>query len=100
VSGVGYDRAAAAGPGAEKYHEIRRVISNLGVFDFESPDHRMRVRSLHPGVTVDQLVAATGFELNIPDDVAESPIPTREDLDIIERFDPSGLRHREVKPAG
>ena len=47
-------------------------MSNLGVFDFETPDHRMRLRSLHPGVTVDEVVAATGFELVIPDDVPDS----------------------------
>ena len=49
VSGVGYDRAAAAGPSASQYHEIRRVVSNLGVFDFETPDHAMRLRSRAPG---------------------------------------------------
>jgi len=56
------------------------------------------VRSLHPGVTIDQVVAATGFELNVPDRVPESPIPTAADLALIEPFDPTGLRHREVKP--
>src|SRR5690606_32685044 len=40
VSGVGYDRAAAAGPAAQRFHEIRRVVSNLGVFDFATPDRR------------------------------------------------------------
>ena len=63
VSGVGYDRAAALGPAAARFHEIRRVVTNLGVLDFETPDHRMRLRSLHPGVTVDEVVEATGFEL-------------------------------------
>ncbi len=67
------------------------------MFDFETPDHRMRVRSLHPGVTVDQVVAATGFELVVPDSVPESPIPTQADLDLIAEFDPSGLRNQEVK---
>ena len=65
VSGIGYDRAAALGPRASRFHEIRRVVSNLGVFDFETPDHRMRLRSLHPGVSQDEVVAATGFELAI-----------------------------------
>ena len=55
VSGVGYERAAAAGPGATRYHDVRVVISNLGVFDFDTPDRVMRVRSLHPGVTVDDV---------------------------------------------
>jgi acyl CoA:acetate/3-ketoacid CoA transferase beta subunit len=43
VSGVGYDRAAALGPRASRFHEIRRVVSNLGVFDFQTPDHAMRL---------------------------------------------------------
>jgi acyl CoA:acetate/3-ketoacid CoA transferase beta subunit len=97
VSGVGYDRAKAAGPSALRFHEIRRVVSNLGVFDFETPDHRMRVRSLHPGVTVEQVAAATTFELVFPDPVAETPVPTPADLELIATFDPTGLRHTEVK---
>ena len=72
VSGVGYARAAAAGPGATRFHDIPRVVSNLGVFDFETPDRTMRLRSYHPGVTVDDIVAATGFSLTVPDDVAET----------------------------
>ena len=48
-----------------------RVVTNLCVFDFETPDHRMRLRSVHPGVTVDDVVAATGFELAIAGDVPE-----------------------------
>ena len=63
VSGVGYARAEAAGPSATRFHEIRRVVSNLGVFDFDTPDHVMRLRSVHPGVTVDEIVEATGFDL-------------------------------------
>ena len=94
VSGVGYDRVPK---GAERFHEIRRVVSNLGVFDFETPDHSMRVRSVHPGVTVDEIVEATGFELNVPDDVPESRLPTDEELKVIESLDPDGLRLNEVK---
>src|SRR3954470_14363714 len=52
VSGVGYDRAAQLGPRASRFHEIRRVVSNKGVFDFETPDRTMRVRSIHRGVTL------------------------------------------------
>lgn len=94
VSGVGYDRVPK---GAERFHEIRRVVSNLGVFDFETSDHSMRVRSVHPGVTVDEIVEATGFELNVPDDVPESRLPTDEELEVIESLDPDGLRLNEVK---
>jgi acyl CoA:acetate/3-ketoacid CoA transferase beta subunit len=97
VTGVGYDRAAALGPVASRFHEIRRVISDLGVFDFETPDHHMRLRSVHPGVTVDDVVAATGFDLVIPDDVPESRLPTATELQLIrEVIDPEGLREKEV----
>ena len=55
VCGVGYDRAAAAGPAATRFHDVRVVVSNLGVFDFDTPDHAMRFRSLHPGVSLDEV---------------------------------------------
>jgi acyl CoA:acetate/3-ketoacid CoA transferase beta subunit len=97
VTGIGYDRAAQLGPVAARFHEIRRVVSNLGVYDFETPDHRMRLRSLHPGVSVDDVVAATGFELVIPDDVATSRLPTPEELELLDAvIDPAGTRYREV----
>jgi len=97
VTGLGYDRAAGLGPDASRFHEVRRVVSNLGVFDFETPDHRMRLRSVHPGVTVDQVVEATGFELTIPDDVGESRLPTPEELELLrEVIDPGGTGGREV----
>ncbi len=98
VSGVGYDRAAALPGDSARFHEIRRVVSNLGVFDFETPDHTMRLRSVHPGVTVDEVVEATGFELVVPDDVPESRPPTEEEQRLIhELIDPNGFLAKEVK---
>ena len=74
------------------------MVSNLGAFDFDTPDHRMRLRSYHPGVTVDDIVAATGFELVVPDDVVETRLPTPEELDAIRvMLDPGSLRDREVR---
>ncbi|MDI3408769.1 CoA-transferase subunit beta [Streptomyces cavernicola] len=100
VSGVGYDSAAAAGPAATRYHRIPEVISDLGVFDFETPDRSMRLRSLHPGVTVDQVREATGFDLVVPDDVPYTREPEAEELRLIrEVLDPKGLREREVPTA-
>ena len=80
------------GPAATRFHDVRRVVSNLGVFDFETPDHTMRLRSVHPGVTVDDVVAATGFELTIPDDVAETRLPTPEELELIREVLDPGAR--------
>ena len=90
VSGVGYDRGAV---------DLHRVITNKAVLDFESPDHSMRLRSVHPGVSVDEVVEATGFSLVIPDDVEETRPPTDEELELIRTvLDPDGLAHAEVKP--
>jgi len=73
------------------------VVSNLGVFDFETPDHAMRLRSVHPGVEVDEVVAATGFELVVPDPVPRTRVPSAEELELIrEVLDPEALRDREV----
>jgi acyl CoA:acetate/3-ketoacid CoA transferase beta subunit len=99
VSGVGYARALAAGSGATRFHDVRRVVSNLGVFDFETPEHTMRLRSYHPGVRVDDIVAATSFTLVIPDDVAETRLPTPEELDLLRTvLDPGARRDRDIRP--
>ncbi|HKK53020.1 MAG TPA: CoA-transferase, partial [Myxococcota bacterium] len=55
VSGVGFDRAARLGPVIARSHDIRRVVSNLAVYDFDTSDRAMRLRSVHPGVTVDEV---------------------------------------------
>ncbi|MFE6224936.1 MULTISPECIES: CoA-transferase [unclassified Streptomyces] len=98
VCGVGYDRAAAAGPSATRYHRIADVVTDLGVFDFATPDRVMRLRSLHPGVTVEEVRAATGFALEVPGEVPYTRDPTAEELRLIrEEIDPRGLRDREVR---
>ncbi|KJK40010.1 CoA-transferase [Streptomyces variegatus] len=92
VCGVGYDRAAGA-----RYHRIPRVVSDLGVFDFATSDRSMRLASLHPGVSVEQVTEATGFELTVPDEVPPTREPTGEELRLIrEVVDPSGARAGEV----
>lgn len=96
VSGVGYDRAAEVGGFIARRHDLRRVVTNLGVLDFNGPSHRMRLLSVHPGVSVDEVVTNTGFELHIDGDVPTSRPPTDEEMAAIERIDPKGLRHREV----
>lgn len=95
VTGVGYDRARALGAGG-RFHRLGHVVTNLGVMDFETPDNTMRLRSVHPGVTVDEIVAATGFDLVVPDDVPETRSPTETELALIAEIDPHGLRLREV----
>ncbi len=97
VSGVGPARARAAGPGASKYNDIHRIVSNLGVFDVRGEGDTVRLLSVHPGVTVDEVVEATGFELAMPSDVPTTREPTTEEQILIrEVLDPKGLRFKEV----
>jgi glutaconate CoA-transferase subunit B len=64
------------------------VITPLAILDHDTPDRRMRLQSTHPGVTVDDVVAATGFELVIPDHVPETRAPTEAQLALLrERID-------------
>ena len=98
VSGVGYDRAAELGPDGGRFHDIARVVTNLCVLDFETPDHRMRLRSVHPGVTVDDVVAATGFELAIDERRARVAAADRRRAAAgsARCIDPHGLGEQEV----
>jgi acyl CoA:acetate/3-ketoacid CoA transferase beta subunit len=99
VSGVGYDRGA---------RELRVVVTNLAVLDFGGLDSGgldsggtaervMRLRSVHPGVEVGEVVAATGFPLAVPDEVPVTRAPTATELALIRnRLDPTGTREREL----
>lgn len=73
------------------------VVTNLCVFDFEPVSERMRLRSLHPGVTVDDVMAATGFAPVVPDHVATTTEPTAEQVSLIREIDPEGLSRRGVR---
>jgi hypothetical protein len=57
----------------------------------------MRLRSVHPGVTVEEVQESTGFELVTGGDVPESRLPTDEEIKLIrEVFDPHGYAQKEV----
>ena len=96
VSGLGYDRAAELSEWVQRNHRLPRVVTNLAVLDFSSADHSMRLVSVHPGVSVADVQAATSFELVIDGDVGETREPTADEQAVIDRLDPRGLRHREV----
>lgn len=100
VSGVGPARAKAAGKEAARYNDIHRIVTNLGVLDVKGPDDTVRLISVHPGVTVDEVREATGFDLAVAGDVAESRAPSYGELVVIrEMLDPKKLREREVPSA-
>jgi glutaconate CoA-transferase subunit B len=93
VSGVGYDPERWPEGVRSDFAKLNIVVTNLAVLDFEGPNHAMRVRSLHPGVTLDQVREQTGFELSVAEDLGETPIPTAEQLRLIrEVLDPHDQR--------
>ncbi len=71
----------------------RKVFSNLGVFDFDEDTGRMRIKSLHTGVPLEDVVGSTGFELIIPESVPETENPSEDEIRLIrEEIDPLGMR--------
>ncbi len=97
VSGLGYDRAAALRGRTADFHELRRVVTNLAVLDFAGSDHSMRLRSVHPGMSVSDVAEATGFLLAAPYQVPETRLPTAAELALIrEKLDPAGSRDQEL----
>lgn len=97
VSGIGWDKVDPANP-AYRFLNVYQVVSNLGVFDFNGPEHQMRVVSLHPGVTADEVADNTSFALHGLDAAGETRLPTADELQLLrEVIDPKSLRDREVK---
>lgn len=93
ISGMGHHPARRAG------HGPCCLISDLGVFDFNggAPGQpRLRLVSLHPGVTFDQVQARTGFPLEAASPLGETPPPSPEELRLLrEEIDPLGIRRLE-----
>ena len=93
-SGVGFingkmPQAGGAGP--------QFVISDLAYLDFDEKTKRMKVKTIHPGVTKEQIKDNTGFDIMIPDNVPETKPPTEHELKMLrEKVDPLAIRKMEV----
>lgn len=93
VGSVGYNPARLAkGWTLEETTDIRFIFTNLCVMDFGGPDHQVRLVSLHPGVTVEQVVEATGFPVHVPEQVGVTADPTPGQLALLAEIDPHNLR--------
>jgi glutaconate CoA-transferase subunit A len=87
-------RAAGLRPGETK------LITNLGVFRYAPDRGELVLRSLHPGVSLDQLRDSTGFEPAVAEDLTITEEPPAEMLRVLrERVDPLGIRRLEFAPA-
>src|SRR5881275_3468332 len=72
LTGPGAREAAGLPAGTGPY----RVITDLAVMGYHEQTKRMQVLSLHPGVTLEQVRAATGFELGVVEPLAVTTPPT------------------------
>ena len=89
--------AASIGPSLGLSGGPQLCITNLCVFDFEPASKRMRLASLHPGVSAGDVAAATGFEVLLPGgEVPATARPSAEELHLLRtEVDPTGARLRE-----
>ncbi len=92
VTGQGYDHRTEE----QKKNELV-VITNLGVLDFKNEARRMQLRSVHPGVSADEIQEKTGFKLIVPSHVPETARPSSQVLEIIQQLDPEGVRWTEFR---
>jgi glutaconate CoA-transferase, subunit B len=92
VSGPGFQADPARLPGGGP----SLIVTPLCTMDFDPGTHRARLATLHPGVTVDQVLEATGFAPILPARLETTPAPTSEEVAILRRLDPSGLLRSAV----
>jgi glutaconate CoA-transferase subunit B len=68
------------------------VVSTLALMDYDPETCWMRLKATHPGVTVDDVISSTGFELIIPKEVLQNAPPSVEELRLLrEEIDPEKL---------
>ncbi len=68
------------------------VVTDLGIYHFEDATGEMRLDSLHPGATLDQVRDAMGWEPRVAERLATTPAPTADELRLIrEELDPQGI---------
>ena len=92
VCGIGYNPARWPGGGMPRFLDLRRIVTNLAVMDFQGTNNAVRVIGLHPGVTFEEVQDNTGFGLERADALDETPSPSAEQLRVLERLDPHDLR--------
>ena len=89
ISGLGHNAERTCGNGPVY------LVTDLGQFDYAYG--RMRLTSLHPGVSLDDVQKKTGFPLDISPDLHETPLPPQDQLEILRNeIDPLGIRRLEL----
>jgi glutaconate CoA-transferase subunit B len=79
LTGPGAREEAGLPPGSGPIY----VVSTLALLGFDDKTKRMKLLATQPGVTVDQVIAETGFELIVPEEVGANEPPRAEELHIL-----------------
>ncbi|MHA1581086.1 MAG: CoA-transferase subunit beta [Candidatus Baldrarchaeia archaeon] len=87
LTGPGAREKAGLPEGSGPY----RVITQLGVYGFDEETKRMKLLSVHPGVTIDDIKVNSQFEILIPEEISTTKPPTKEELKILHEIDPTGI---------
>ncbi|MBB5791124.1 CoA-transferase [Jiangella mangrovi] len=73
------------------------VVTDLAVFEDDPADGTLRLRSLHPGVSLDDLRARTGFDVVVPPGAGTTEPPTPDELHALRTVvDPLGVRRLDL----
>jgi len=67
------------------------VVTNLCQMDFDPETKRMRLATIHPGISVSQVAENSGFDLILPKSVPTTSLPTRQELILLRKIDPDGI---------
>jgi glutaconate CoA-transferase subunit B len=79
LDGLGAREQAGLPPGTGPY----RVVTTLAVMGYHPDSKRMMLLATQPGITIEQVVENTGFELLMADEIESSSPPTKEELRIL-----------------
>ncbi|RJF88273.1 ketoacid CoA transferase [Oleomonas cavernae] len=98
VSGVGHNAARFTDGRSDRFLDLRLIVTDLAVLDFLGTNKAIRVRHLHPGISFEQVQAATGFPLEGKATATQTPAPTAEQLEVIRTvLDPHNIRATAFK---
>ncbi len=70
------------------FGRVSQIVTDLAILGFDQGTKAMRLESLQPGVSVQDVVEKTGFELLVPDGVPVTEPPRQEELDVLRSLDP------------
>lgn len=91
VTGTRWKVGAAAREAAGLMPGPIIVVTNLAVLVKDEDDRPFRIESLNPGVDAQTVVEATGFELEVPDEIPTTAVPSAEQLRLLrDDIDPFG----------